>query len=625
MRRAGFVAVLGAAAACNEIIARPLSSAPANACDEHPCGAYDADAGALAPICRSNRCELPTAGNLPNYPFWVVLSLPDTSFFAPGLSYVFAANANGEPAFKRPVQPNPQCTPPTCLQTDGDAFLSGRYVARLDATNLVKATLDTATAAPIAAVTGDQPIPVRAMFFPTGNAQQATFPVLPVGAIVATSGTDPGLGSALDYGRTLLAGAYTRELYPQPPFDAIYPPVTSSIAFDSARRTDRSELTLAAEGDGVTPLDFTTNRCTVEETAQRDTRCAIVGREEGLDGWRVWLEDAETGKRISVIRTFSNTIVDDRVSVVTEAAALLYTAVGTNLGDRLNAVVAPPPSTIGVPRYQSLLVGLQGLQNLRIPTFPPPVEVLGVVAEPGAADAGASLLGYAARVSLVSTSLTTAAGPNPLLRYSTTVSTDDRGRFSTILPPGNYTATVEPAVGTRFAKATIDVVVDRIVTALRLQPPPRATLRGRAVLTDERPAAEASVLLTPVERTDDAGNVVLGRPASTTVAPDGTYAVDLDPGAYVLSVIPKPSTGFPRVLKRVVVGAEPVTAPDVRIPPPSHLSFELRDPNAPGNPISRAVVRFFTTFADDTLPVEIGSTLTDADGRVEILLAPRPD
>ena len=635
MRRFGAALVtLGILAACDSIVARPITNAPVNACPQHPCSAYDADAGAAGTaVCNpKGQCEVTSAGNRPAYPFWIVVSLPDTSIFAPGLTDVFFSDDRGDPAFERTATTPVSCDPSAplrCLQISNDASFSGTYTATATATATIRNTLvtlhDTTTVAPIASLTADQTIPVRVLFTPTGNTQYSNLQLLPVEPLVAASGTNFKAvpGSANEYSRVLLAGTYTRELYPEPPFDALYPPTIQQISFASAGSV-RNDLSLVvSEPNEVLPassqaLDVGTGTCATDGP---DPRCATVTREDGLDGWRVWIQDHATPRRVSVLRTLSHPPVGRHASVVTTATVLLYTATGGASNIDYDAIVAPPVGTIGVPRLEtSLFGGTQGLATLAVPTIPPPVTVQGVVAEPG--DAGA-LLGYAAKVTLVSTALTTnvTAVPSSLLKYETTVSTDDHGRFATVLPPGNYNATVEPAIGTGFAKATTAVVVDNLtVSALTLQPPVRPVLHGRAMLTDGRALGEATVIAEP--RTDTDGT--LGRPGRSLTADDGTYAIELDPGLYVLSVLPKAGTGFPNVVTSLTVGIDSATIPDLRIPPPTLLSFTLRDPNATSNAIVRAVVRIFASLPGNSTPVEIGTAMTDTNGLVQIPLAPQP-
>src|SRR5262245_6990481 len=77
------IALPAATALCDPLVARPLSSAPTNTC---PCDGYDPGSSTAAARCRSSdleqpRCEIP---GQPNYPFWLVVNVPDTSIFAPG-------------------------------------------------------------------------------------------------------------------------------------------------------------------------------------------------------------------------------------------------------------------------------------------------------------------------------------------------------------------------------------------------------------------------------------------------------------------------------------------------------------------------------------------------------------
>jgi RNA polymerase sigma factor (sigma-70 family) len=64
------------------------------------------------------------------------------------------------------------------------------------------------------------------------------------------------------------------------------------------------------------------------------------------------------------------------------------------------------------------------------------------------------LVAVASRVTFSSVSIIRPDGTaNTLLQYRTTVSTDDRGRFATVVPPGTYDVTVEPAEETGFASS----------------------------------------------------------------------------------------------------------------------------------------------------------------------------
>jgi hypothetical protein len=233
-------------------------------------------------------------------------------------------------------------------------------------------------------------------------------------------------------------------------------------------------------------------------------------------------------------------------------------------------------------------------------------------------------LAVASRVTLESETITRASGdPDPSLRYSTTVSTDNRGRFATVVPPGRYRVTVLPLEGTPFAafRQVVEIQDDQPIT---LSPPRRTRVSGAALLTDGRAANNAEVLATP-EPLAGASAVPTPRPARAKVGLDGTFEFDLDQGSYVLTVVPEEGTGFPRVLRRATIPANEADVGVVRIPPPTPLRLQIVDPSTLARPIPLATVRIFATpEAGGGALLEVGSGMTDVTGRVEILLAQQP-
>jgi hypothetical protein len=590
-----FGGILATASSCEPIVARPLVSAPMNRC---PCDAYERGAS-TAPTCTTrDRCEI---GGRPEYPLWIVVHVPDSSIFAPGMTYVLVSDAQGNPAFKEPpVEPGvvSRCRQPLCLPLDGLVGASGSYQVRSTASREV--------GYPLADLAS---IPVRVVYEPLGNDQQETFPPLPLQNLFASSRIG---ATGVDFSRAVPVGRYRRVLYPAPPFDEFFPPqVEIQVIPDKGFYLDSVIL------GGDKQLD----------DVGGDSRTALIKRAAGLDGWRAWLVDRPSQRRISVIRTLSG--AQSEVTLFTTGE---QRAPGGGLGDDVEAVVAPPDTWTAVPRYVTRLFGGAGLKTLNYPAIPPPVTVGGVVAQPEKLDG--VLLGYSARITFESEALSTNTDSSTLLRYSTTVSTDDRGRFATVLPPGTYIATIEPAEGTGYAKQKQVVLVDRALTALTLQPPPRTVVKGRAVLTDGRPLAEADVVAIPSSAVQATPLAAPPRPGRTWTDEDGRYAFELDPGSYELSVIPRAGTGFPRVVVRPDIPGsltrQETELPDVRVPAPIRLSFTLRDPSPTANPIANAVVRIFATPAlpggapASSVPVEIGSSMTDSDGLVEILLAQEP-
>jgi len=600
-RVAGLIAsggVIVAVPSCDPIEPRPLVKAPMNTC---PCDDYEPGPTAPARCSSRDRCEILTGGGHPEFPFWIVVHVPDSSIFAPGLTYVLYSDAQGNPAFKEQESSSgviTRCRPPSCLQLGELASASAAYIVFNEASKIVGYPLPDETS-----------IPVRVVYEQLGNEQQETFPALPLDVLFASSRV--GSKGAIESVRAVPFGRYRRIFYPQPPFDELFPPVTiDTPAIDANYSIDQITLGLGTALDDV------------------GLRTAHITREAGLDGWRAWLVDRSSQRRISVIRTLSGTEVD--VPLYTSGMQPAFDE------DEVEAVVAPPESWTAVPRYVTPLFSGSGL-NIAVPPIPPPVSVAGVVAEPGPADGGV-LFGYAARVTFESESLATNADSSRLLHYSTTVNTDNRGRFATVLPPGTYAATVEPAEGTGYAKRRELVVVDRALTALTFQPPPRTLVKGRAVLTDGRALSEADVVATPNMSASVRTNPLVPppRPGRTRTGDDGRFELELDPGSHVITVIPKAGTGFPRVVIRPDIPgsltAQEALLPEIRVPAPTRMAFTLRDPGQTGNPIANAVVRIFAqpavpagaTNTSPSDPLEIGSAMTGPDGSVEILLAQEP-
>ena len=591
-------AVILAAPSCEPIRSVPLTKAPINRC---PCDAYEPGPTTAARCSTGDRCEILTTGGRPEFPFWIVVHVPTTSIYAPGHTYVLFSDAQGNPAFRAPpVAPGvvSRCSPPRCLPLGPLVGATGSYKVANEESKDVGYPLADGTS-----------IPVRVVYETLGNDQQEAFPSLPLDRLFASSRLN--VDGAAEFARPIPSARYRRVFYPQPPFDAFFPPridelppITSDFFVDT--------IILGVD----VPLDDVVSRT------------AKISRADGLDGWRAWLVDRPSQRRISVIRTLSGN--EAEVPLFTSGAQPAFQR------DDVDAVVAPPESWTAVPSYITPLFSGAGL-TLSYPPIPPPVPVSGVVAEPGEGEGG-TLFGYAARVRFDSEALATNADPSRLLHYTTTVNTDDRGRFATVLPPGTYAATIEPAEGTGYAKRRELVVVDRTHSSLRFQPPPRTLGRGRAVLTDGRALSEAEVLAVPNTSSGARANRLVPppRPGRTQTDEDGRFAFELDPGGYLLSVIPKAGPGFPRVVVRPDVPGsstgQETELPEIRVPAPTRLAFTLRDPSPTGNAIANAVVRIFarpavpagsgTTTTPD--PVEIGSAMTGSDGSVEILLAQEP-
>jgi hypothetical protein len=591
------IGVCAIVAACTPIEPVKLSNAPLNAC---PCDGY-APGAKTAVRCNKGRCEIPTTGSRPEQPFYIVVNVPTDGAYGGGDTFVFFSDEVGAPAFKQTTTNQfARCKSPTCISLPLLTVATGDYRVAAAESLRVRYPLPDGT-----------PIPARVELELLGNAQAATFPQLPIPnsflfPIVPNSG-DPisFVGVVPTY------TSYQRVFYPEPPFDELFPPRADVYA-----SKDVSKTTLFDE--------FVLNDSTLDELSPTN-RLADIQRDDGLDGWRVWLQDHASGRRISVLRKLSGT----------HATVQLDTSGNTTpsggLGDGVDVVLEPPADYLAVPTYIDQLVGGQGLQNIIYPSIPLPVAVTGVVAE----RQNEQLFGFSARITFESASKLTTSKPSDgaFLHYTATVSSDDKGRFATVLPAGEYIVTTEPAEGTGFAKSrqTMQIDATKTVNVLTLQPPKRTTVRGRAVLSDGRPLLEAEVVATP--RSSTSTDVPTPRPGQTKTGTDGRFSLELDQGPYALTVIPRDGTGFPRVVTRAIIPPSETDLPDVVVPPPSPLSFTIRNPGLSEGVVPGALVRIFAIPGVDKQadiqatspdPVEIGNGTTDANGLVEILLAPGP-
>jgi hypothetical protein len=589
----GALAVLALAVACSPIVAEPLSTAPLNegCLDVHKCELYTVPGATTKAQCHDGRCDF----GLPTYPFTVVVNVPDTSFYAPGLSFVLTnKDLSAQPGT---ISTNTACRPPLCVPLQELVHVVGRYLVTSAASADVGLPLEEGTS-----------IPVRVTLVPLvdGTTDEAASVGIPAVDVLTSSlaAVQPGITGppVIQYSDAVSVGRYLRVAYPEPPYDQFFPPAFTTLSASVGGGTDDFFL-----GHTETPLD--------DETG--DTRRATVTRAEGLDGWQVWLIDSVTGRRISSLRTLEGTKMDVRLDTVGQTQAT-----SRALKENVEVIVAPPASFLGVPRLQSRIINGQGLELLEVPPLPSPASVTGVVAS----GEGTALTGVPSVVHFDSTRVRRMDGtPDPLLRYSTSVSTDDSGRFATVLPPGIYDVTIEPDEVNAFEFAKVKDTFDTSAgLAKTYRPPPRTVASGKVVLADGRPLAQADIRAVPSDVTVT-GTAVKPRPVHTQTDGDGNFSFLVDQGQYDFVVDPQAGTGFPRLVQVRSFATGTAKLDAIVIAPPARLSFTVRDPSTNGNPIVRAVVRVFAEPPNRGPPaVEIARSMTDELGQCEILLAPEP-
>jgi len=598
-----FAVMLGAAmvnfvnfVGCGPVHGAPQKRPATNACSEQACEAY-APSASLSPTCNNGRCEFMTT---PSFDFTIVVHVPSTAFYAAGQTFAIS----GATLFNRSnAGPSSPCPVTSCLPLPNVGDASGTYTVTPDAAVLVGIATSALTS-----------FPVRAVFTPLLGTTDtwASDQGLPMDTLFSASRLVPVDTSdtpELLYRTSLPSARYQRALYPEPPYDEALPPVLNTVRVGT-QFTDSFML-----GGSGTQLDDPTG----------DTRTATVSRHAGLEGWHVWLADMATSneQRISPLRTLHGSSSTVRLDTIGQSQAD-----NPALREGVEVIVAPPDNWAAVPRFVSPLIGGAGL-NIDYPPLPAPTSIAGVVANA----TGDVLTGIAARLLFASESIRLVDGSlQPLLRYETGLSTDDSGRFVTVLPPGVYDITIEPAEGTGFGKvmqADVDIAPG---AALTLAPPTRTLVSGRAISSDGRPVAQAEVLADPFADPSFDGQNVLPRPARTHTADDGSFQMELDQGPYAISVAPQRTTGFPRLvtIQKVVGDAQDLgTLP---VPLPVRLSFTVKGPafkapsasSAPVTAVEGAIVRIFAVPVGGSRAVEIGMAMTNSQGACEIPLADQP-
>ena len=597
MKRGASVAVaalafaLACSPACSPIVAQPLSDAPKNedCLGVHKCELYTVPGATTKSQCHDGRCDF----GLPTYPYTVVVNVPDTSFYGSGRAFVLTnKDFTAQPGMSSGTT---ACKPPLCVPLQQLVRAQGQYK--------VTSAASAAVGLPLVENTS---IPVQVTLIPLADGttdEAASIGVPAVDVLTSSLGVvqpgslDPPVAQYID---AVAVGRYLRIAYPEPPYDRYFPPAFTILSASIAGIND--DFTL---GGTDTPLD--------DEIG--DTRKATVSRADGLDGWQVWLIDSGTGRRISSLRTLHGTKMEVRLDTVGQAQAN-----SPALKENVDVIVAPPASYVGVPRLQSRLFNGQGLAQLDLPSVPGPVSVTGVVAS----GEGTVLSGVRSVLQFDSTRVRRMDGTaDSLLRYSTSVTTDDSGHFATVLPPGLYDVTIEPDYRTHFAKVK-DTFDTSDGLAKTYRPPPRTVATGKVVLADGRPLAGADIRALPSE-VPVTGTAVKPRPASTITDADGNFSFEVDQGEYDFVVDPQAGTGFPRLVQVRSFATGTAKLDAIVVAPPARLSFTLKDPSSNGNPIVRAVVRVFAEPPNRGPPaIEIARSMTDEKGQCEILLAQQP-
>ena len=589
------VAVTFVALACEPIVGTPPAAVPRNECPAHFCEAYTQEG--TKPQCSAGRCE---AGK-PTYPYVLVVDVPTTSFFGAGRTFVLDSRvfvgAKG----------TSKCPALNCLQLPPLATVQTSLGVDKGAASALGLKVPSMPSAPAAALT-------TFILLPPGDrtekrtAQDIGIPVVDFASDLAVTGAGIPASSA-----EIAPGRYERIVMPQ---DPDVPPIVSSLD-----RIASEEIVIGSPGYAL------------DELPNGKTRLAHLSRTGGLDGFRVWLEDAVTETRLSTLHTLSGETAIARADTVNQNEASVLRA-------NVNIVVAPPLGSVGIPTLKNGILQGTGFEPA-FPALPPPATVRGTVVSPSGAQVSGTVVLDSQQIAL-----TAPDKPVSFLRYRSTLQTDPQGAFATVLPPGSYSVTVIPSAGASLAPLRATTVT--IAGDVQLAPfvtNELSRVSGRALLSDGRPVSFAEVVAQPSLVQPDHPDArkrlrpwLFPREARTVTGEDGSFVIRAEEGTFDFVVIPQPGTGFGRTVSPSRKVSPPLPS-DVDggsgdggargndlgtlvVPAPLKVAFTIHDPS--DNVIPQAVVRALTLPTGHAEYVEIGSALTNAQGQFEILLGPVP-
>jgi hypothetical protein len=653
---------VGVALACTPIKPRESLTLPVNACPDHPCEAYatpsadgsppSADAMVPQAICTAGTCAIQT--EVPGV-LVVLIAIPEGSVLGAGRT---VAMRFGD-LLKTKAQTPPDSGPCSadCVYVPSLPLLvpPGSYTVQAsDAYNL-KSTL----------VSNSGPstsLPVHVTYralWPAGSTSPADdalgegLPIYPVVAQPTTTGFQTYLQSGLTYEQTIL---------PDPPFDEEFPP----------------DVRIGEPSSGEVPLHLDSTTQTPVPLQPVTYPTFDLSRPSlPPDGWTVYLRDATTKQAISPIKALSGTMTPDGgvmlptnhhpspPDALTNAELVVAPPAGT-----LPAEVFSPPGLSRTVVYAALPSAALVTGSVEGPDEQPvaadmtfeataiyAAQPMGVVdpvdggdlpADAGD-DGGSTEAGNAGKMFQPQPNFEFAVHANAQLDQS------GRSTFQVPqLPRGIYRVIVRPVDATSIASQLVrqaltiidgfdtgdgsdadagipvgdgsDTNPSRDVPPLRVTVGVAPTVSGKATIADERMLSGATVEALPVACPTAIGGTGLKpkdtpscmpRAAQTTTAADGSFALTLDPGDYVLRVEPADGTRLPWVSRPLSVSSSAQV--NAVIPAPAQQHLQLADQGR--NLVANAIVQVFMMPVAGPA-VEVARTITDVNGRFDLYLDP---
>lgn len=580
--------------ACAPVAVTEASSAPMNECTTST--TCDLRAGAT---CVQGRCETSVVPS-----FVLAVTLPSTALYAPNMTFLFRSEDFPSRLSATSKCPNKKC------------FILPRVTVF---TGGVSLTEDTQARLGLQFPAGRHRVPVKLTAIPRWDidgvpvdAQDVGLPVYPEqGAQFLPDESDPVTG----YSLALSPMRYRFVFDAASEFAYRVPSVFQFRDVVPQQNTLIKPETISL-GQGGAPLDPAQTPDPVLDTKFRDFK-----------GFTAYLQYRGSGARASpTVRLAGKSTV-----VRFPLAALLsedgkFVSAEANLNNT-DLVIAPPEGALGVPTLKTGITTGRVLDTT-YPELPLPIAVAGTVANSGG-------LPVQSRLYFKSTGVAILAGTNvSYMQYAAPLTTDAKGQFATILPPGTYKVYVEPLGSCSaddpsgcYGKLEQTITVNASQN-LNFTVSERTYVHGTAVTFDQRKLGDADIIFAPAqlpaEDLFDNRLPPIAQPRAfyTRANRSGTFVGYLDSGTYDVIVKPTLGTNFPTTTSRIVVKpGEPMPelAPIV-VKPPVRVSFNFRD--AGDNPLEQAYLRAFVLRGGMYREVASASTddAVDTAGNVTLLL-----
>lgn len=600
-------AIVGVAA-CADVHQEPTAVPSRNACPEFSCAAYDQ---AFAPQCDEGVCQVKR-----DIEYTLVVTMPGSSAYA---NQTFALRSRDFPRLALSEGGRLGCKQNECLVFQAPGAVTGQYTVTSALARELGLFLGRRNAAPNALTTIPAQVTLRPLW-PDATGIDGDRAGLSVQAIAGTnyvcrvdgdvasvdcpdgvrSRFGPDGTSPLGFRAFAPPGVYERAVYPEPPFDAVYPPFVETLTL-GVRQNDDSLLSRVLASASEPQQN---NYRALDPSS---ARTGVVDRNGGvLDGFRMWLRDAKSHRRISSTSSLAG--VTSGVTLNTFNRDLVR---GTEL-------VLAPPMGVAAPTFITAVtpIGGGGFPKQTYPALPPPVAVTGRLTR-GGPDFVAALVVFE------SITIDT-RDPNEVARNFLSFTTSVRvesGEFTVSLPQGTYRAYARPLFSDDVGRLVQDEIVVRSPLVLDLVLPSLTPVTGRVTLTDGRPLVAADVVATFAVSSLGQPDVTLAthrlpKLARAQTDEAGRFTLFVESGEYDLVVRPGPETRLPWYTLRSF--RLPGELPPIAVPAPIRQSHRLFDPD--GNALAFAPVRAYLQV--DGVALEIGRAVTDRLGRFDLWLAP---